>query len=76
MPLLLKPEFAKTVIGFNKSGLPLGERDDIYKLYEIAKLKNHKAHLNMFLEFPTEQELDDIKEKAFLLKREKKLSSK
>ena len=69
MPLTLKPEYKDVVIGFNNSSAPLGQRDDLYKLYDLAKLKNHKAHLDMFEEVPDQAELDAVKEKAFKQKQ-------
>lgn len=72
MALKLKPQYRDVVIGFNNSSLPLGLRDDLYKLYEIAMIKNHKAHLEMFEEVPDQKELDQIKEDIFNRKREAK----
>lgn len=72
MPLKLKPEFALVKIGFNNSSKPLGERDDLFRLYDLARIKNHKAHLDMFEEVPTESELDAMKEKEFYRKQELK----
>lgn len=72
MPIRVKPEYAHIRIGFNNSSAKLGERDDLYKLYDVAKIKNHKAHLDMFEEVPDEKELDAKKEKAFIEKQEAK----
>lgn len=72
MPLKLKPEYAQVIIGFNNSSIPLGQRDDLYKLYDLARIKNHKAHLEMFEEVPDQAELDAMKEKAFMQKQELK----
>ncbi len=32
----IKDEYKSTIVGFNNSGLPLGERDDLDKLAEMA----------------------------------------
>lgn len=48
MAIKLKPEFADTVMGFNNSGLPLGQRDDLHLLWETAKASNRQDYLNMF----------------------------
>lgn len=72
MPIKIKPEFASVRIGFNNSSAPLASRDDLYKLYDLAKFKNHKAHLSMFEEVPDQSELDAWKEKEFYRKREAK----
>lgn len=36
MSIKVKKEFKKTVVGFNNSGLPLGERDDLHLLLNDA----------------------------------------
>lgn len=48
MAIKVKTEFEKKVIGFNRKSLPLGQRDDLHLLYEQAKQKGHKKHLEMF----------------------------
>lgn len=76
MPIKLKPQYNDVLIGFNNSSLPLGQRNDLHKLYEVAKGKKHKAHLDMFEEVPDQAELDAVKEKAFNKKQDiKKLKS-
>lgn len=67
----VKPEYAQIRIGFNNSSARLGERNDLHKLYEVAKIKNHKAHLDMFEEVD-EREIDAIKEKEFMQKQQLK----
>lgn len=44
----IKKEHHKTVIGFNNSGLPLGERDDLDVLARIAQESQNPALLNLF----------------------------
>lgn len=67
----VKPEFAKKVIGFNGSSLPLGQRDDLHLLYDNAKRKGHKAHLDMF-EVPDEAAIESAKSDSFLKRQEDK----
>lgn len=59
MPLKLKKEHENTVVGFNKSSLPLGKRKDLHKLYELSS--QNPNILNYFDEIPTAEELDKIK---------------
>jgi hypothetical protein len=59
MALKVKPEFKDTVIGFNNSGLPLGQREDLQTLYDLAKANNREDYLAMF-----EGEPETEKEKA------------
>lgn len=68
----VKAKYRNTVIGFNNSGKPLGERDDLHLLLELGKANNVKYILEMFEEVPTDQELLDIKTDAFIKKRKKK----
>lgn len=72
MPIRVKPEYAHVRIGFNNSSKKLGERDDLHKLYDVARIKNHKAHLDMFEEVPDQFELDAMKEREFMQKQEAK----
>ena len=44
----VKPEYKKHVFGFNNSGKPLGERDDLHLLIADAKAGNVKHILDMF----------------------------
>jgi len=68
----VKPQFANKVIGFNHSSLPLGQRDDLHLLYENAKRKGHKAHLNMFE--VDEDAISAEKSSTFLKKQDDKKS--
>lgn len=72
MAIKIKPAYAHIRIGFNNSSARLGERDDLHKLYDVAKAKNHKQHLDMFEVIPDQAELDAIKEKNFNLQQQKK----
>lgn len=70
MAYKVKPEFANTVIGFNNSGSPLGERKDLKILHDAAKANKVKSILDMFAEAT---DLPDAeKQKNF----EKKLNEK
>lgn len=66
MELKIKDEFLNTVVGFNDSSLPLGQRKDLYVLFELAKKSNNKKLLNYFEEIPSQQEFDKIKEDQIL----------
>ncbi|MCZ2085383.1 MAG: hypothetical protein LC112_14035 [Flavobacteriales bacterium] len=61
MALTVKNEFKDTIIGFNHSCKPLGERDDLHILYEIAKANNRQDYLNMFEDDSVETDEDKVK---------------
>ena len=62
----LKKGNEKTVVGFNNSSLPLGERDDLEKLAEIAVRSGDQSLLDLFESVPTKKELDKAKSAKFL----------
>ena len=62
--LKIKEEYKSTVIGFNHSGLPLGSRNDLVLLAEMAK--NDAFIANMFEELPTDEQLQQLKKEEFL----------
>lgn len=66
MGLKIKDEFLNTVVGFNNSSLPLGNRNDLHVLFEIAKKSNNKKLLSYFKEIPTSSVFDKIKEDQIL----------
>jgi hypothetical protein len=68
----VKAKYRDTVIGFNNSGKPLGLRDDLHLLLEMAKANNVHYILDMFEEVPTDQVLLDAKTEAFIKKRTRK----
>jgi hypothetical protein len=72
----VKAKYRDTVIGFNNSGKPLGQRDDLHVLLEAAKANNIKHLLEMFEEVPTDQVLLDEKTDAFIKKRTRKIKNK
>lgn len=74
MSLKLKQTYADTCIGFNNSSLPLGQRNDLHKLIQLAKEKKLKRWLDMFEEVPDEKQLDKIKEESFNNKQSLKKS--
>lgn len=62
--LKIKEEYKSTVVGFNHSGLPLGERNDLHLLAEMAK---HDLFLaNLFEILPTQEDLIAYKEQLFM----------
>jgi hypothetical protein len=62
--LKIKEEFKATVVGFNHSGLPLGERSDLHLLAEMAQSDPFLA--NLFEQLPAVEELAAYKEQLFL----------
>ena len=64
--LKIKTEFLNTVIGFNNSDLPLGKRNDIHLLAEMAVNSKDESLLNLFEEQPTYPGVEKIKEEKFL----------
>lgn len=60
----IKEEFKSTIIGFNGSGLPLGERNDLDKLAEMA-LQN-PALANLFVSAPNADQIKAFKEQRLL----------
>jgi hypothetical protein len=62
MDIKIKKEFKKTVIGFNNSGLPLGERDDLDVLAKIAQESQNPELLKLFDgELPSVSKLKKVK---------------
>ncbi len=61
MNLKIKEKYKNKVVGFNNSTIPLGQRDDIEKLAEIALRSNDKTLLELFMEPPTLEELNSKK---------------
>ena len=66
MGVKIKTEFLNTVIGFNYSALPLGERDDLYILAEMAQNSNDRDLLNLFEELPDKNEIQAKKVEKLL----------
>jgi hypothetical protein len=62
MPIKIKEEHKNTVVGFNKSGKPLGERDDLHLL--IRKAERNPKLLDYFEELPEDDELEAMERKA------------
>lgn len=71
MALKIKKQFENKVIGFNRSSAPLGRRNDLHILYQIAKDAGRQDYLNMF-ENATESEVDNAKVEAFEAKQKQK----
>ncbi len=75
MPIKLKDAFKETVVGFNNSALPLGQRNDLHLLLndviaDDGSIRNTYI-ASMFEELPTKQELIDIKTQNSLEKAKK-----
>jgi len=66
MEVRIKTEFLDTVIGFNNSALPLGKRDDLHILAEMARHSTNQTLINLFEELPEQKEIDQAKEQIFL----------
>lgn len=62
----IKDEHKDRVVGFNGSGLPLGQRTDLKVLAEIAIKSNDKSLLELFEELPTLEVVEELKSKDFL----------
>ena len=75
MALKIKAAFSNHVIGFNNSSKPLGDRNDLDKLYSLAKAKNNQRVLDMFEE-ADQKVLDAEKEKVFVEKQETKRTAR
>ena len=69
MALKIKAAYKDHIIGFNNSSYPLGKRNDLDKLYQMAKSKNIQRWLDMFESIPEQRVLDAEKEKVFIEKQ-------
>lgn len=75
MAIKVKAEYKDFVFGFNNSGAPLGQRNDLHLLIADAKYTKQQNILDMF------EDVDDAdviteKEKAFTAKQESKKATK
>lgn len=68
----VKEQYLNTVIGFNNSGAPLGLRNDLHILYEIAVKTEQQHLLDMFETTPSTDQLEEMKVESFLQKQELK----
>lgn len=75
MALKVKAEFKDVVIGFNQSAAPLGYRNDLHILHEMAKRSNRIDYLAMFEEI-SEDEIVAEKVQKFEAKRKEKEQEK
>lgn len=67
MQLTIKETHKTTIVGFNNSGLPLGQRDDILELAIIAREANDQFLLSFFEgDVPSLEELRNEKAKKVL----------
>lgn len=62
----LKKGNEERVVGFNNSLLPLGKRDDLDKLAEMAVRSKDQSLIDLFETVPTLKELDKAKAAKFL----------
>lgn len=69
--LRIKKEHHGVQVGFNGSGLPLGMRDDLHILAQIAKEGNDEYLLSLFEEIPSEAALREHAGEKFIEKIEK-----
>lgn len=72
MRIHLKKEYKSTVVGFNNSAKPLGERDDLHLLAEMAIKTKSKALKKYFSKLPTLKSIQDYKGQLLLNKIEVK----
>ncbi len=71
MNLRIKKEHHHVQVGFNGSGLPLGMREDLHVLAQIAKDGNDAYLLSLFEEIPTDEDLREGAGEKFIEKIEK-----
>lgn len=79
MAFEIKEEYKTTVVGFNNSGLPLGQRSDLHllaamALHEDGSIKNPYI-IGMFESVPTLEDIRAAKEQTFLDKAPKSTPS-
>ena len=70
--LKIKEQYKDTVVGFNNSTTPLGYRDDLDKLAEIAIQSNDPSLLELFEEIPSLEKLYEEKGKKLIEELKKK----
>lgn len=61
----IKEKYKKTVVGFNGSATPLGERTDLLELADIAVRSQDPSLLILFKKNPTEENVRTEREKEF-----------
>jgi hypothetical protein len=66
LEIKIKEEYKKHIIGFNGSGLPLGERTDLDKLAELAHSSNDASIKQVFEKLPSLEELTAAKTEKFI----------
>ena len=70
--LKIKEQYKVKVVGFNNSTTPLGYRDDLDKLAEIAIQSNDPSLLELFEEIPSLEKLYEEKGKKLIEELKKK----
>ena len=68
----IKEKYKKKVVGYNGSTTPLGERNDINILAEIALSSNDPSLLELFEQIPTLEELRNKKGEKLISELKKK----
>ena len=66
MNLKIKKEHKDRVIGFNNSVRPLGDRNDLLVLAEMAVKSGNKNLLDLFENVPTQKQIDIAKSQKFI----------
>lgn len=62
----IKSKYEDHIVGFNNSAAPLGQRNDLDKLMQIALDSQSPSLLKLFSKIPTEQEWLDYKGEKFI----------
>ena len=70
--LKIKEQYKDKVVGFNNSTTPLGYRDDLNKLAEIAIQSNDPSLFELFEEIPSLEKLYEEKGKKLIEELKKK----
>lgn len=71
MVISIKDEYKSTIVGFNNSAKPLGERNDLHVLAEIAHNSNSKSLKKYFSKLPTLKAIQKYKGELLLESIEK-----
>lgn len=79
---IIKKEHLRTIVAFGKSGLPLGQRNDIDELAILAVKSKDPSLIGLFEYLPTLQELQSgsveevLKDNPIVLQRNERLSKR
>lgn len=64
----IKDEYKDVIVGFNNSGLPLGQRSDLDLLAQMAE--HNPSFRKYFVQYPAPALVEEHKVEAFLAKTE------